>query len=43
MDTGHLSYWARTSAVLLLATLAVTAQAGPLEPPGPPGTPTICR
>lgn len=44
MDHHHPSYWARTSAVLLLAalaTLAATAQAGPVEPPVPPGTPTM--
>jgi len=41
MDTGHPHHWARMSAVLLLATLALTTQAGPLEPPVPPGTPTM--
>jgi hypothetical protein len=41
MHTGHPHHWARMSAVLLSAALALTTQAGPLEPPVPPGTPTM--
>jgi hypothetical protein len=41
MAIGNKHRRALLSAVLLLAALTLTAQAGPLEPPVPPGTPTM--
>jgi len=41
MTTASTSRKTRLSAVLLLMALALTVQAGPLEPPVPPGNPTM--